>query len=91
MLRVLNKSHLLKQNIVCSAVRPVGLRFLSTSNEHSHKIYALPFKLPEEKVSQIVNIASYVNQHAFLSIFKIIKSVSFYPFYQIDENNHSKI
>lgn len=45
--------------------------------DHSNKIYALPFKLPEEKVHQIVNIASYVNQHAFFSIFKIIKSVSF--------------
>ncbi|KAI8877823.1 hypothetical protein K501DRAFT_259739 [Backusella circina FSU 941] len=35
----------------------------------------MPFKLPEEKVSQIVNIASYVNRHAFLSFFKIIKSI----------------
>lgn len=76
MLRVITQSQILKRNVAHAAVRPVCSRFLSTDTEHSHKIYALPFKLPEEKVSQIVNIASYVNQHAFLSIFKIIKSVS---------------
>lgn len=75
MLRVINKTHLLKRNVAHAATRPIGLRYSSTENEQSYKIYALPFKLPEEKVSQIVNIASYVNQHAFLSIFKIIKSV----------------
>lgn len=59
-----------------------GVRYSSSTsnndnapNEHLHKISALPFKLPEEKVHQIVNIASYVNQHAFFGIFKIIKSV----------------
>lgn len=48
----------------------------SSANDHANKIYALPFKLSEEKVHEIVNMASYVNQHAFFSIFKIIKSVS---------------
>jgi hypothetical protein len=82
MLRIINKTHLLQRNALSVAIRPFSLRYSSTTpnnnnvGDHSHKIYALPFKLPEEKVSQIVNIASYVNQHAFLGIFKIIKSVS---------------
>jgi hypothetical protein len=67
------KHHIITKPSVCRA-----LRYNSTSNDtdYSHKVYALPFKLPEEKVHQIVNIASYVNQHAFFGIFKIIKSVS---------------
>lgn len=69
-----------RSSIVLSAHRGALYRTtrLNTSNsalDHSNKIYALPFKLPEEKVHQIVNIASYVNQHAFFSIFKIIKSI----------------
>lgn len=85
MLRIVNKPLLTARNLrTVAAVRPLALRYSSSvtsdnsnlNKDHSHKIYALPFKLPEEKVSQIVNIASYVNQHAFLSIFKIIKSVS---------------
>jgi hypothetical protein len=83
MLRVINKTHLISRNAkAIAAAKPIALRYSSSvtnndgSKDYSHKIYALPFKLPEEKVSQIVNIASYVNQHAFLSIFKIIKSVS---------------
>lgn len=82
MLRVINKTHLLKRNATSIAIRPISLRYSSSlpnnsnGGDHSHKIYALPFKLPEEKVGQIINIASYINQHAFLSIFKIIKSVS---------------
>lgn len=83
MLRIVNKPLLTSRNLrTVAAVRPLALRYSSSvtndnnlNKDHSHKIYALPFKLPEEKVSQIVNIASYVNQHAFLSIFKIIKSI----------------
>lgn len=69
-----------KNSIVLSAHRGALYRTTrlntNSATDHSNKIYALPFKLPEEKVHQIVNIASYVNQHAFFSIFKIIKSVS---------------
>lgn len=76
-----------KNRIVLSASKRALYRTAryntNAANDHSNKIYALPFKLPEEKVHQIVNIASYVNQHAFFSIFKIIKSVSRAFVYQI--------
>ncbi|GAA5795427.1 hypothetical protein HPULCUR_000784 [Helicostylum pulchrum] len=74
MLRVITNSHSFRRTVTRTVTRPLTLR-LSSTDSHSHKIQALPFKLPEDKVSQIVNIASYVNQHAFLSIFKIIKSI----------------
>jgi hypothetical protein len=70
---------LYRQPIVTRYAKPVlyqGARYTSTDTTHSHKVCALPFKLPEEKVHQIVNIASYVNQHAFFGIFKILKSVN---------------
>jgi hypothetical protein len=82
MLRVIARTSLIKNHhtiitkpTVCRALRCNSST--STDKDYSHKVYALPFKLPEEKVQQIVNIASYVNQHAFFGIFKIIKSVSF--------------
>ena len=83
MLRVItSRQFTTRQAFLNTAIKPVSLRYSSTTTptknsteNHSSKIYALPFKLPEEKVGQIVNFASYVNQHAILSIFKIIKSV----------------
>lgn len=73
MLRICTKNNIL----INKRILYQTTRYITNSTiDHSNKIYALPFKLPEEKVHQIVNIASYVNQHAFFSIFKIIKSVS---------------
>lgn len=73
MLRLTTSS---RRTIHLSYKQTYRIRFCSSQNEHSHKIYALPFKLPEEKVGQIVNMAYYVNQHAFFALFKILKSVN---------------
>ncbi|KAI9478812.1 MAG: hypothetical protein EXX96DRAFT_525631 [Benjaminiella poitrasii] len=77
MLRIYSRSTVLLKRQ--ASIRPIAchaFRCNSTlNNDNSHKIYALPFKLPEDKIQQIVSITSYVNEHAFLSIFKIIKSL----------------
>ncbi|KAI8368985.1 hypothetical protein BD560DRAFT_370907 [Blakeslea trispora] len=88
MIRVLNKPtinliqrehqlFLRKNTHLNQAIRPfaVSSSTRNTQSDGLHKVYALPFKLPEEKVHQIVNIASYVNRHAFFGILKILKSI----------------
>ncbi|KAL0080293.1 hypothetical protein J3Q64DRAFT_1759368 [Phycomyces blakesleeanus] len=53
--------------------RRLTSRLYSTS--HEHKIYALPFKLDQSKVPEIVHLASYVSEHKFLAFFKILKGM----------------
>lgn len=40
------------------------------------KIYALPFKLSEERAPQIIELTNYITEHKFLGFFKLLKSVS---------------
>lgn len=53
----------------------VGVRQYSSVPGHG-KVYALPFRLKEDRAKEIINVASYVNQHAFLSLFTVLKSVT---------------
>jgi hypothetical protein len=80
MLRVI-----LRQNTIHKPI-PVFIKRAYSNHVDPHKVYSMPFKLSEEKVAQVVNLASYVNRHAFLSFFKIIKSVSMAPYYMYRQN-----
>ncbi|CAO3642445.1 unnamed protein product [Cunninghamella echinulata] len=37
------------------------------------KVYALPFKLSEERAPQVIELANYITEHKFLGFFKLLK------------------
>ncbi|CAO3611773.1 unnamed protein product [Cunninghamella blakesleeana] len=52
-------------------------RFSSTPSflTKHEKIYALPFKLSEERAPQIIELTNYITEHKFLGFFKLLKSM----------------
>ncbi|KAI8061794.1 hypothetical protein BC940DRAFT_336755 [Gongronella butleri] len=53
-----------------------GLRHASsTTAGSSRKIYALPFKLKEERAPEVAYLTTYVTTHKFLGFFKLLKAL----------------
>lgn len=65
-----------RQQYTYIAKRSFSVRLRSTSR-YPHKINALPFKLPKERVIQLLNGVSYTEQYSLASMFNLIKSVSY--------------